>query len=137
MRSSARMAQRAMATSAISTVIGLERAARTRRMGGYLLLEDRWGGPPGPRPTPPSASRGVQDADTVAREAGRGRPVPEGTPTRGSAPPFRPCPTELLSAVIIGRPRPRRVEYRRRRRPRRAIRARPRRGRGPRRFRPG
>src|ERR1035441_863353 len=105
MRSSARMAQRAMATSAISTVIGLERAARTRRMGGYLLLEDRWGGPPGPRPTPPSASRGVQDADTVAREAGRGRPGPEGTPTRGSVPPFRSCPTELLSAVIIGRPR--------------------------------
>src|ERR1035441_754554 len=109
MRSSARMAHRAMATSAISTVIGLERAARTRRMGGYLLLEDRWGGPPGPRPTPPSAPRRAPDADAGVREAGRGRPGPEGPPTRGPAPPFRSCPTELLSAVIIGRPRPQRV----------------------------
>src|ERR1035438_8583216 len=58
-----------------------------------LVLQDWWGGPPGPRPTPRRPAGAPQDADVVVSAAGRGRPAR----TRGSAPPgpegvvFRPC----------------------------------------------
>src|ERR1039458_9159473 len=45
-------------------------------------LRQWWGGPPGPRPTPSSACRTLQDADPVVPDAGRGRPAQ----TRGAAP---------------------------------------------------
>src|ERR1019366_3041139 len=47
----------------------------------------------GRRPRRPAGA--LQDADVVVPAAGRGRPGPEGTPTRGSAPPtgfLRHCP---------------------------------------------
>jgi hypothetical protein len=47
---------------------------------GRLTLYKWWGGPPGPRLTPPSACRTLQDADVVVRKAGRGRPSRAGVP---------------------------------------------------------
>src|SRR5438477_10687920 len=47
-------------------------------------LHKLWGGPPGPRPTPPSAWLRLDETDRIDRRAGPGGPAR----TRGSAPQF-------------------------------------------------
>src|ERR1017187_2383738 len=51
-------------------------------------MASKWGlvgQTPGPRPTPRRPAGTLQGADPVVPAAGRGRPGPEGTPTKGSA----------------------------------------------------
>src|ERR1019366_2379954 len=62
-------------------------------------LHKLWGGPPGPRSTPPSASCAPPGTGTVVPNAGRGRPAR----TRGPAPPMPqqagvPAPREPMTA---------------------------------------
>src|ERR1035441_7715444 len=147
MRSRASTAQSAIAISAITTVIGLERAARTRRIGVYLLLDGRF--LEKLRKHAPASGRWQAKACPTTAMVGHAlaclAPISSQLLTVaapiGVASEPRPsgsgCPEHARTPVIIGRPRPRRVGYRRRPRPRQAIRATRRGGPTRRRFRPG
>jgi predicted AlkP superfamily phosphohydrolase/phosphomutase len=67
------------------------------RQTGFSIApcQHSWGGPPGPRPTPPSVSWALQDLDIVAPAAGRGRPGRTG----GSAPQSALCLFALASVL--------------------------------------
>src|ERR1035441_8945578 len=123
MRSRASTAQSAIAISAITTVIGLERAARTRRIGVYLLLDGRF--LEKLRKHAPASGRWQAKACPTAAMVGHALACLARSFSQllRVAAPIGVVSEYEAASIIIGRPRPRRVEYRRRPRPRQAIRA--------------